>query len=49
MKELKEKLTIAIKTFERPGCLQECVESIKKMYPEIKIIVADDSKTPHKK
>lgn len=48
MKELKEKLTIAIKTFERPGCLQECVESIKKMYPDIKIIVADDSKNPEK-
>ena len=36
-------LTIGIKTFNRPLCLENCLQSIRKLYPKINIIVADDS------
>lgn len=36
-------ITIIIKTFLRPIILGECIKSIRKYYPYIKIIVADDS------
>lgn len=39
-------VTICIKTFERPKCLETCVKAIRKKYADIKIIVVDDSKTP---
>ena len=39
-------VTICIKTFERPHCLEACVKAIRKKYADIKIIVVDDSKTP---
>jgi len=35
-------VTIIITTFLRPDCLKKCVESIRKYYPEIKIIVSDN-------
>jgi len=38
--------TIIIKTFERPKCIQRLVSSIRNFYPEIHIIIADDSKNP---
>ena len=34
--------TIIITTFLRPDCLKRCVESIRRFYPEIEIIVADN-------
>jgi glycosyltransferase involved in cell wall biosynthesis len=39
-------LTIVIKTFERPNCTQRIIDSIFRYYPEIRIIVADDSRNP---
>ncbi len=41
-----EKLTAVIKTFERPATLVRLVESIKRFYPNMKIIVVDDSREP---
>ena len=41
--ELLNNLTIGIKTFNRPLCLENCLQSIRKLYPKINIIVADDS------
>lgn len=36
-------LTAIIKTFERPKCLARLLDSIQKFYPDLRIIVADDS------
>ena len=41
-----EKLTAVIKTFERPATLVRLVDSIKRFYPNMKIIVVDDSREP---
>ena len=41
-----EKLTAIIKTFERPDTLKRLVSSIKRLYPNMAVIVVDDSKTP---
>lgn len=43
---VSEKVTAIIKTFERPHCLDMLIKSIKKFYPGLPIIVADDSKAP---
>ena len=40
-------VTIAIKTFERPESLKNLLVSIRQFYPEIRIVVADDSKKPY--
>lgn len=36
-------ITIGVKTFLRPKCLKNCLESIRKYYKKVPIIVADDS------
>lgn len=36
-------LTAIIKTFERPKCLNRLLSSIQKFYPDLQIMVADDS------
>ena len=41
-----EKLTAVIKTFERPNELKRLVLSIKRFYPNMQIIVVDDSREP---
>jgi (N-acetylneuraminyl)-galactosylglucosylceramide N-acetylgalactosaminyltransferase len=41
-----DNVTVIIKTFERPRSLNNLIVSIRKYYPAIKIIVADDSKAP---
>lgn len=41
-----ENLTAVIKTFERPKVLKRLIASIKRHYPELKIIVVDDSRQP---
>ncbi len=46
-KELDE-VTAIIKTFERPDKLRKLVNSIQRLYPHLKIIVVDDSKSPTK-
>ena len=38
--------TVCVKTFERPGCLDTCVRSIRRRYPSVPILVADDSREP---
>lgn len=41
--KILDDVTLIIKTFERPLCLNRLIESIDKFYPNIKIVVADDS------
>jgi glycosyltransferase involved in cell wall biosynthesis len=45
---INEKVTAVIKTFERPKVLKRLVKSLRKMYPEMKVIVVDDSREPLK-
>ena len=47
-KMVNENVTVVIKTFERPKELKRLVDSIKHFYPDMKIIVVDDSKEPLK-
>ena len=44
--DVSAKVTAIIKTFERPHCLDALIKSIKKYYPAMHIIVADDSRHP---
>ena len=39
-------LTAVIKTFERPACLQRLIHSIRRYYPRLRIVVADDGLHP---
>lgn len=48
-KSLVKDITIIIKTFERPHCVTRLYYSIRKLYPDIAIIIADDSKSPLQK
>lgn len=41
---MQDKVTLIVKTFERPQCIQRLVYSIKMIYPNLRIIVADDSR-----
>lgn len=43
---VNEHLTAIIKTFERPLELKRLVQSIRRFYPDMKIIVVDDSREP---
>lgn len=43
---MEKNITIIIKTFERPRCVQRLITSIKKFYPTICIVVVDDSEKP---
>jgi glycosyltransferase involved in cell wall biosynthesis len=43
---LENRVTILVKTFERPDILKRLVDSIRKFYPEIPVIVVDDSRNP---
>ena len=45
-KKMVDDVTIMIKTFQRPDCLERCVKSIRKFYPDIQISIADDSLVP---
>lgn len=44
---MQDKVTLIIKTFERPQCISKLVYSIRMIYPNLRIIVADDSRTSH--
>ena len=46
MSELSQKLTVAIKTFERPELVTRAVSSLRTLHPAIPVIIADDSKNP---
>jgi glycosyl transferase family 2 len=43
---LVRQVTALIKTFERPRILRRLVASIKRLYPALRIVVADDSRVP---
>lgn len=45
---LDENLTAVIKTFQRPKVLKRLVKSIRNSYPQMKIIIIDDSRDPVK-
>ncbi|MDM5272541.1 glycosyltransferase [Sulfurovum sp. zt1-1] len=45
---LNEDLTAVIKTFERPEILHRLIKSLRHFYPEMKVIVVDDSFKPTK-
>ena len=47
--DITNKLTIGIKTFCRPKCLDECLMNITKYYKNINILIADDSTNELKK
>lgn len=44
--EVNKKVTVLIKTFERRDCIERLIDSIKKYYPRLKIMVIDDSEEP---
>lgn len=46
MSETMNDTTIIIKTFERPQSLMKLLVSIRRFYPSVPIMIADDSKTP---
>ena len=39
-------LTAIVKTFERPKTLRRLIDSIRRCYPNLRVIIADDSRTP---
>ena len=43
---IHENITAVIKTFERPKVLERLLKSLKRIYPEMKVIVVDDSREP---
>jgi glycosyltransferase involved in cell wall biosynthesis len=43
---LEKKLTILVKTFERPNCLARLLTSVRRFYPHVPILVVDDSAAP---
>ncbi|XP_074117336.1 beta-1,4 N-acetylgalactosaminyltransferase 2-like isoform X6 [Sminthopsis crassicaudata] len=47
-RKLKNLVTIATKTFLRPHKLQILLKSIREFYPDVTVIVADDSEKPEK-
>jgi len=42
----EEKLTAVVKTFERPETLKRLLDSLFRLYPRMRVIVADDSREP---
>jgi len=40
------KYELGITTFERPDCLESCLKSVRRFYPDLKITVADCSEDP---
>lgn len=43
---LAEQVTAVVKTFERPRVARRLIRSIRRFYPELRIIVVDDSREP---
>jgi len=41
-----DRVTAVIKTFERPKALRRLVESLRRLYPGLRIVVVDDSREP---
>ena len=47
-KFIDENLTAVIKTFERPEILKRLVKSLRRLYPNMRVVVVDDSREPIK-
>lgn len=45
-RRLAGSLTAAVKTFERPRALHRLLDSLRRNYPELRVVVADDSTRP---
>ncbi|XP_070551686.1 beta-1,4 N-acetylgalactosaminyltransferase 2-like [Ptychodera flava] len=45
---LADKVTVVTKTFERYEAINRLVDSINKFYPDVRIVVADDSEVPQR-
>jgi glycosyltransferase involved in cell wall biosynthesis len=43
---LDEQVTVIVKTFERPRILRRMVRSLRRLHPDVRLVVADDSRTP---
>ncbi len=41
-----EDVTVLVKTFERPTCVANLLESVRAHYPELPVLVCDDSREP---
>nr|XP_006812184.1 PREDICTED: beta-1,4 N-acetylgalactosaminyltransferase 2-like [Saccoglossus kowalevskii] len=46
--KLRDKVTVITKTFERYEAVNRLVDSINRFYPDVNIVVADDSEEPEK-
>ncbi|XP_077984300.1 beta-1,4 N-acetylgalactosaminyltransferase 2-like [Glandiceps talaboti] len=44
--DIANKVTIVTKTFERPNAVLNLIKSIRKYYPSVTIVIADDSEKP---
>jgi hypothetical protein len=44
--DVERDVTVVVKAFERPDCLRRLVASIRRFYPQIAILVVDDSASP---
>ncbi|MTI18200.1 glycosyltransferase family 2 protein [Rhodobacteraceae bacterium RKSG542] len=44
--DLSSKVTVVVKTFERPDMISRCVASVRRLHPTLPIIIADDSEQP---
>jgi len=45
-RSLDDRVTVLVKTFERPAILRRLIASIRRRYPSLPIIVVDDSREP---
>jgi GT2 family glycosyltransferase len=43
---LERDLTVVVKTFERPEALRRLVESVRRFFPDVPLLVVDDSAEP---
>ena len=43
---VNDDVTVCLKAFERPACLRRAVQSVRDYYPDVHILVADDSHNP---
>ena len=44
--QVNRDVTIIVKTFERPVCVERLLKSIREFYPRVTVIVVDDSEEP---
>ena len=44
--DVENNVSVIIKTFERPHCVKLLYRSIRRFYPNIPVLIADDSKSP---